>query len=161
MKSFYRLLVLVIALAFWHPVADANAKHEEKYHKPETDEEVQVQVSSECAVVLVTGGLVVGGVAVAAAEALVGMLLNVIGFAAIGVEGGSLAAQWQSTFPLVKAGSTFSKLQSITMSEAGVGVVPVGAAVGGTKAAAKIDYLFAVVLIMSTVKAGREQLYLH
>ena len=85
--------------------------------------------------------MIVGGVAAAATGALLGMLLNVIGFAAIGVEGGSLAAQWQSTFPLVKAGSTFSKLQSITMSEAGVGVVPVGAAVGGTKAAAKINEL--------------------
>jgi len=143
MKSFYRLLLLTITLALrQHPavVADADADAVDiqvEYHEPETpetDDDVQVQVSSECAVVLVTGGLIAGGVAAAATGALLGMLLNVIGFAAIGVEGGSLAAQWQSTFPLVKAGSTFSKLQSITMSEAGVGVVPVGAAVGGTKA---------------------------
>ena len=144
MKSFYQLLVLAFALALWHPLvvadADADADVEVEYLEPETDV-VQVQVSRECAVVLVTGGLIVGGLAVAAAEALVGMLLNVIGFAAIGVEAGSTAAWWQSTFPLVKAGSTFSKLQSITMSEAGVGVVPVGAAVGGVVAAAKIDDL--------------------
>ena len=139
--------MLIIVLALWHPVVvadtDADADVEGDIHEPkiEIDEEVQVQVSTECAVALVTGGLIVGGVAVAAAEALVGMLLNVIGFAAIGVEAGSTAAWWQSTFPLVKAGSTFSKLQSITMSEAGFGVVPVGVAVGGTKAAAKIDDL--------------------
>ena len=137
MKTFYRILVLTIALALCHPVVVADDADVE----PETDEEVQVQVSRECAVVLVTGGLIVGGAVVATAEALLGILLNVIGFATIGVKGASLAAKWQSTFPLVKAGSTFAKLQSITMSEAGFGVVPVGAAVGGTKAAAKIDDL--------------------
>ena len=141
MKSFYRLLVLTIALTLCHhPVVVADTDADVEHYESEM-EEVQVQVSRECAVVLVTGGLIVGGVAVAATEALVGMLLNVIGFASIGVASGSTAAWWQSTFPLVKAGSTFAKLQSITMSEAGFGFVPVGAAVGGAVAVAKIDDL--------------------
>ena len=45
MKSFYRLLVLIIALALWHrPVVDADADADVEY-EPETDE-VQVQVST-------------------------------------------------------------------------------------------------------------------
>lgn len=98
-----------------HPVVVADADVEVEYQEPEIDE-VQVQVSTECAVVLVTGGLIVGGVAIAAAETLAGMLLNVIGFASIGVEAGSTAAWWQSTFPLVRAGSTLH-LQSFSPSQ--------------------------------------------
>ena len=127
-------LVLVLLTALY-AVADPDARLDDL----DTELEDGVEVSPECAVVIVTGGVVVGGFAAAAMITLLELFLNAIGFAAIGVEGGSSAASWQSTFPLVEAGSMFSKLQSISMSEeVGSELIPLGAIVGGAVAAGKM-----------------------
>ena len=127
-------LVLVLLTALY-AVADPDARLDDL----DTELEDGVEVSPECAIVIVTGGVVVGGLAAAAMITLLELFLNAIGFAAIGVEGGSSAASWQSTFPLVEAGSMFSKLQSISMSEeAGSELIPLGAIVGGAVAAGKM-----------------------
>jgi len=95
-----------------------------------------VRVSPECTAVLLAGGLVVGGMATLATEALFASILGTAGFEAIGVEAGSFAAWWQSTFPLAEARSLFSKLQSISM--AGRSMVLEGSIVGGAVTAIKI-----------------------
>ena len=91
----------------------------------------EVEVSPECAVVLVTGGLVFGGLAAAATISLFSVLFEAVGFAAIGVEGGSSVASWQSTFPLVEKGSLFSRLQSISMSKTGASNLVALGSIGG------------------------------
>jgi len=86
----------------------------------------------------VTAGFVSGGIASAVITSVVfPSLLEAMGFASVGVEAGSSAALWQSTFPLVKAGSLFAKLQSISMTGVGTTILPV-AIVGGEAAAANI-----------------------
>lgn len=106
------------------------------------DSQEGVMVSSECAAVLVAEGFIVGGIATAVIASFFPLLLEGLGFTAIGVEAGSKAALWQSTFPLVKAGSLFAKLQSIVMSGAeSTVIVPgsiVGGAVGGATAASQV-----------------------
>ena len=81
-------------------------------------EEEGVDVSPECAVVLVTAGSVAGGLA---SYALVEPLLSLIGFAGADVTEATFAAWSQSTMSNVIAGSIFSSLQSITTG----GVPPV------------------------------------
>lgn len=75
-------------------------------------EEESVDVSPECAVVLVTAGSVAGGLA---SYALVEPLLSLIGFAGADVTGATFAVWLQTTMSNVIAGSIFSSLQSITM----------------------------------------------
>jgi hypothetical protein len=95
--------------------------------KEEDEEEESVDVSPECAVVLITAGSVGGGLA---SYVLVAPLLSLIGFAGAGVTKGSFAAWWQSTMPNVMAGSIFSSLQSITMG--GVpSVIIISSSIGG------------------------------
>ena len=105
-----------------------------------TDGEDCVHISPKCAAVLFAGGTVVGGATVAALSALVGPVLALLGFELVGVEAGSFAAWWQSTFPLVEKGSTFSALQSIAMK--GVGSRVTAGSIGGAAfAATKIHEL--------------------
>ena len=103
-----------------------------------SQEQEGVKVSSECAAVLVTEGFVLGGLAAAAIPPAFFSLLEALGFAAVGVEAGSKAALWQSTFPLVKAGSLFAKLQSITMSGVESTVIVPGSIAGGAVAASAV-----------------------
>mmetsp|Transcript_33391 Transcript_33391/g.56782 ORF Transcript_33391/g.56782 Transcript_33391/m.56782 type:complete len:212 (+) Transcript_33391:147-782(+) len=93
-----------------------------------TDDENEmdkVEVTAECAVVLVTAGLIAGGTVTVATSVLFSWVLGAIGFTAVGIEGGSYA------------GSLFAKLQSIAMSGVTTTVMPyslVGGAVGATAA---------------------------
>jgi len=84
------------------------------------------KVSADCAALILTCSGLLGA---ASANALVGLMLRLVGFTAAGVAKGSLAAWWQSTMPLVSAGSVFAKLTSIAMSPAGAGAA--GTTVGG------------------------------
>ena len=106
------------------------------------DGEDCVHISPKCAAVLFAGGTVVGGTTVAALSALVGPVLALLGFELVGVEAGSFAAWWQSTFPLVEKGSTFSALQSIAMKGVGSTVMAGSGSIGGGAfAATKIHEL--------------------
>mmetsp|Transcript_59807 Transcript_59807/g.159112 ORF Transcript_59807/g.159112 Transcript_59807/m.159112 type:complete len:86 (-) Transcript_59807:265-522(-) len=66
------------------------------------------------------------GFTVAAASLAV---LRSVGFAAVGIVGGSLAAAWQSSMGSVAAGSTFSFLQSLAMGGLGA-LAPLGIVAG-------------------------------
>ena len=65
------------------------------------------EVSVDCAALILTGTGILGAVA---SNAIIALVLRLIGFAASGVLKGSFAAWWQSTMPLVSAGSVFAKL---------------------------------------------------
>jgi hypothetical protein len=57
-------------------------------------------------------------------------ILPAVGFCSNGVEAGSMAARWQSTYPLVPRGSPFALLQSISMGGAGLAMIFITAAGG-------------------------------
>ena len=84
------------------------------------------KVSVDCAALILTGTGILGA---AASNAIIVLVLRLIGFAAAGVVKGSFAAWWQSTMPLVSAGSIFAKLTSIAMSAGGAGAA--GTTIGG------------------------------
>jgi len=84
------------------------------------------RVSVDCAALILTGTGILGA---AASNAIIVLVLRLIGFAAAGVVKGSFAAWWQSTMPLVSAGSIFAKLTSIAMSAGGAGAA--GTTIGG------------------------------
>ena len=106
------------------------------------EEYVSVDVSPECAALLLVGGGVAGSAAtLAVTNLLMPMWLCSSGFCAAGVKSGSLAAWWQSTMPLIASKSIFATLQSIAMSAGGVGfstssTAALGAALGGAAGAA-------------------------
>jgi hypothetical protein len=110
-------IVAVVALLLDQHVAHGELNHVSRSlgSDDDGDSQEEVMVSSECAAVLVTEGLIIGGIIT---SVVCPLLLGALGFTAVGVEAGSNAALWQSTFPLVKAGSLFAKLQSIVMSGA-------------------------------------------
>ena len=87
------------------------------------------KISPDCAAVVLTSGGILGAIAAAPMSTLV---LNILGFTAVGVEAGSFAAWWQSTMPLVASGSLFASLTSIAMTGGvgGVGVATVGGLLG-------------------------------
>lgn len=141
MRKIYFILCVVATILLDNHIAFARFKY---YPVVETDSDHDldngsdsgegVEVSPECAVVLVTGGLIAGGTATVGTSLLFSWLLAVIGFTAEGVAVGSYAAKWQSTLPLVTAGYLFAKLQSTAMSGAGTTIMP-GSIVGGAAAA--------------------------
>ena len=101
--------------------------------RPTADEGKQgaVEISPKCAAVLLSGATVGGaGLAYAVTPAV----LAVSGFGPAGVSGGSFAAWWQSTMPLVQGGSLFATLQSAAMGGVGTKAVLAGGALGGTVA---------------------------
>jgi len=97
------------------------------------------QVSIDCAALILTGTGILGATA---ANAVIALVLRIIGFAAAGVMKGSFAAWWQSTMPLVSAGSVFAKLTSIAMSAGGAGATgtTIGAVLGVGGGAAAITW---------------------
>mmetsp|Transcript_27766 Transcript_27766/g.32390 ORF Transcript_27766/g.32390 Transcript_27766/m.32390 type:complete len:195 (+) Transcript_27766:44-628(+) len=95
------------------------------------EEDDSVLVSAECAAVLVVAGGAVGGTA---SWALASSVLYLIGFTAEGVAAGSFASWWQSTMPLISAGSLFASLQSIAMTGVANKVI-VSGAIGGAATA--------------------------
>ena len=97
----------------------------------ETD---SVHVSPKCAAVLLVGA---GSIGAVAASALTPIALCSIGIYSTGIAGGSYAASWQSTMPLVAKGSLFAGLQSAAMSGTTL-TVTAGAMLGG---AVSISYL--------------------
>jgi hypothetical protein len=87
--------------------------------------------------VAVAVGAAVGVGALLAAVAIP-TILTAVGFSSIGVEAGSMAACWQSTYPLVTSGSPFSLLQSISMGGSRMvmaGITVAGGFIGGAMAA--------------------------
>mmetsp|Transcript_406 Transcript_406/g.748 ORF Transcript_406/g.748 Transcript_406/m.748 type:complete len:290 (+) Transcript_406:3-872(+) len=93
----------------------------------DTSSDVDFQkVSADCAALIMTCSGVLGA---ASANALIALMLRLVGFTVAGVAKGSFAAWWQSTMPLVSAGSVFAKLTSIAMSPAGAGAA--GTTIGG------------------------------
>jgi len=105
-----------------------------KAQEPLVDEEVKI--SAKCAAVLVTAGTALGA---GAAYAFTPVAICSVGFCHAGVAGGSFAAWWQSTMPLVASGTLFSQLQALAMGGVGIGSISVaGGALGG---AAGVAYL--------------------
>eukprot|EP00959_Pyramimonas_sp_CCMP1952_P031262 655366-Pyramimonas_sp.AAC.1 len=103
-----------------------------------TEDVHEVKVSPECAAVLITAGGAAGAVTAATVLPMLGAgWCATSGFCAAGVKAGSAAAWWQSTMPLVAAGSTFSTLQSMAMStgSASTGFIVIGSALGGATGA--------------------------
>lgn len=100
---------------------------------------MKVEISSECAAVLLVGGSAVGGIS---ATTLLPQLLSMLGFASsVGVSSDSVAAWWKSILGSVPAGSLFATLQSITMAGGGVGTLVSGAELGGSVNAAHVRTL--------------------
>jgi len=112
-----------------------------------------VEVSPECAAVILAGSGVLGGtIAYIATPAL----MCSIGFCQAGPVAGSLATWWQSTLPLVAKGSIFSTLQSAAMAGVGSQTILIGASVGGSSSAAMIERLCSSVDNLDpTSKRGR------
>ena len=128
--------------------------HDEEDNMSNTPEE-GVYVSTECATFLFTASVLVGEVVVALITNLFSALLAGLGFASIGVEAGSAAAAWQSTFPLVPEGSFFSKLQSITMKGAGWTFGP-GSVAGGAAALTEMGKVCTAIDNLDPESDGRE-----
>jgi len=88
-----------------------------------------VEVSPKCAAAVLTSSGALGG---AVAYMLTPAALCTAGFCSAGVTGGSFAAWWQSTLPLVVKGSLFSTLQAAAMGgSSGVSTIVTGGAIGG------------------------------
>jgi hypothetical protein len=104
-------------------------------------EEDSVDVSPECAVVLVTAGSVAGGLA---SFVLIEPLLFLVGFTGAGIAEGSFAAWWQSTMPNVMAGSLFSSLQSITMTGVESNII-VSSSIGGAATASQLRRMCGII----------------
>lgn len=85
-------------------------------------------LSKDCAAVFIVASCFLGAAAAAPISALA---LNYLGFTAVGVAKGSLAAWWQSLLANVAQGSLFSILQSISMTGAGGAIYTVGGVFGG------------------------------
>ena len=126
--SYLLLALALFALVLCKPV---ECDEVTSYTPPE---DYYVDVSPECAALLLVGGGVAGGAAaVTVTNVLLPMWLCSGGFCAAGVQGGSLAAWWQSTMPVVASGSLFATLQSIAMGGVGVSTgssVALGATLG-------------------------------
>ena len=116
-------------------------EQENKNGEPSTDDEQEVLISPECAVVLLTAGATAG---TAASIVLVGPILSLFGFTSVGVAHGSFAAWWQSTLPVIKTGSLFASLQSVAMSGVGSTVL-ITSSVGGAVAASKLSGFCAMI----------------
>lgn len=124
--SFLPLFVCFLGLDGWAGKTNA---------QPQPDEDVKI--SPKCAAVLIAMGTSVGAVVTYAAAPAA---LCTAGFCSAGVTGGSFAAWWQSTFPLVAKGSLFAKLQALAMGGSGIKSVAIaGGALGGTVAAQYVD----------------------
>ena len=119
-----RIPTFVVALM----LSVALAESANEYVDPMPDPNEQ-NISPDCAAVVLTSGGILGAIAAAPIYTLV---LNILGFTAVGVEAGSFAAWWQSTMPLVASGSLFASLTSIAMTGGvgGVGVATVGGLLG-------------------------------
>ena len=106
--------------------------------------DTDTEISPECAAVLLIGGAS-SGVVVALASS---PLLAAFGFTFVGIQAGSFASWWQSTLPLVSAGSLFAYyLQSIAMSGAMVSgtLTTLGSLLGSAAAATKVKEFCKVV----------------
>ena len=98
--------------------------------EPAADPSAQV-VSPDCAAVVLSGAGILGAVTAGATFSLV---LEIVGFTATGVAPGSFAAWWQSTMPLVAAGSLFARLQAFAMGGGGAAASTLGAIAGDVTA---------------------------
>ena len=129
MKNFATFLLLLVAAAVCLPQWT-------KAEETPVDNAVEVQMSPKCAAVLITAGTALGA---GAAYAFTPAAICSVGFCPAGVTGGSFAAWWQSTMPLVASGTLFSQLQALAMGGVGMGSITVaGGALGG---AAGVAYL--------------------
>mmetsp|Transcript_2308 Transcript_2308/g.3246 ORF Transcript_2308/g.3246 Transcript_2308/m.3246 type:complete len:197 (-) Transcript_2308:1543-2133(-) len=137
----------------------AQGETDEKEHDAE-----EIQISSECAAVVLVGGSAIGGIA---ATTLAPSLLGILGFTQAGIMSGSFAAWWQSTMPLIASGTLFATLQSIAMTTTGMGTVVIGSTLGGASSAVHLKNLCQVIdsidkdstagfIISSTMKAVRK-----
>ncbi len=113
--SFSLMRVLLLA---WLVAASAAPS------KPESEEEVKVEISRCCAIAAVLAMIVAPLVIVPFA---IPYVLGLLGFAAVGVTAGSWAALWQATFGI---GMMFSILQGLAMGGAGVITIIVSGAAG-------------------------------
>ena len=115
-----RLLLALLMMAAVHgsePGADMNGR---------SDTVRDQKVFADCAALVLAGGGILGATV---ANTMIGLLLRIVGFATTGVVKGSFAAWWQSTMPLVQAGSVFAKLMSIAVGAGGAGTA--GTTIGG------------------------------
>lgn len=93
-------------------------------------EEEDIQISAKCAAVLVVAGT---GLGAGVAYTLTPAAICAAGFCPAGVAGGSFAAWWQSSIPLVAKGSLFAQLQALASAGVGTKAVTVaGGLLGGT-----------------------------
>lgn len=107
------------------------------------EEEDTIHISPTCAAVLITAGASAGG-ALAYTLSPAAVLCKA-GFCSAGVSSSSFASWWQSTMPLVKAGSIFATLQSIAMGGVSAKVVVAGSALGGGLSMQYLPFLCAYV----------------
>lgn len=128
----FSLFITLLPSVF--PAAFASINEEET--ETATSGENDADISPKCAAVL----LLTGASGVAATMGLASVpLLSAAGFTPVGVAAGSFAAWWQSTYPLVAAGSLFSYLQSIAMTGSVVtGSASLGAVLGSAAAVTKV-----------------------
>ena len=98
----------------------------------ETAEEENVEISGICAAVLLTSSTVTSA---GAALIVTPAMLAAAGFGTAGVTGGSFAAWWQSTMPLIAKGILFSHLQSAATGGVGTFTAMGGGFAGGAAGA--------------------------
>ena len=132
-------LLFVFCVLLGTTIAIVNGDEHRSDDRSNSDKsDVKVEISSECAAVLLVGGSAVGGIS---ATTLLPQLLSMLGFASVGVSSDSVAAWWKSILGSVPAGSLFATLQSITMAGGGVGTLVSGAELGGSANAAHVRTL--------------------
>lgn len=132
---FLYLCITIVSIVNAQDEYGDKEEQENQHGEPSTDDEQEVLISPECAVVLLTAGATAG---TAASVVLAGPILSLFGFTSVGVAQGSFAAWWQSTLPLIKAGSLFASLQSVAMSGVGSTIL-ITSSVGGAVAASKLS----------------------
>lgn len=137
------LLVLLGCIGGSNTVAAATSAGEQQPKDDDDDDnEKGVNISRNCATVL----LVTAGVSAGAISVLTPVAACTAGFCQAGVAGGSFAAWWQSTMPLVAKGSLFAKLQALAMSGSGMqGISVTAGALGGTVAAGYVEEFCAMI----------------
>ncbi len=130
----YKLLLLTVAFLCFCGVCNGRYT----YTTQKEEEEDAIHISPKCAAVLVTAGASGGG---ALAYTLSPAVLCKAGFCSAGVSSSSFASWWQSTMPLVQAGSIFATLQSIAMGGVGTKVVVAGSVLGGNLSMKYLQFL--------------------
>jgi hypothetical protein len=92
------------------------------------DENEDITISAKCASVLVVAGTTLGA---GATYVLTPVAICAAGFCPTGVAGGSFAAWFQSTMPLITKGSLFAQLQALAMGGVGTTTVTIGGGIIG------------------------------